>query len=56
MVKEGRNREVRRLWESQGCQVSRLKRTRYGDIALPRELLRGHSVELPDVQVEALRP
>ncbi len=55
VVKEGRNREVRRLWESQGCQVSRLKRTRYGDITLPRELLRGHSVELPDVQVEALR-
>ncbi|WP_434031124.1 pseudouridine synthase [[Pseudomonas] boreopolis] len=55
VVKEGRNREVRRLWESQGCQVSRLKRTRYGKIALPRELLRGHSVELPSAQVEALR-
>jgi 23S rRNA pseudouridine2605 synthase len=55
VVKEGRNREVRRLWESQGCQVSRLKRTRYGSIALPRELLRGHSVELPSAQVETLR-
>ncbi|WP_028919030.1 23S rRNA pseudouridine(2605) synthase RluB [Pseudoxanthomonas suwonensis] len=55
VVKEGRNREVRRLWESQGCQVSRLKRTRYGDISLPRELLRGHSQELPAEQVEALR-
>ncbi|MCL7713711.1 pseudouridine synthase [Stenotrophomonas mori] len=55
VVKEGRNREVRRLWESQGCQVSRLKRSRYGRIELPRELLRGHSVELPDGQVEALR-
>lgn len=54
-VKEGRNREVRRLWESQGCQVSRLKRTRYGTVALPRELLRGHSAELPPAQVEALR-
>lgn len=55
VVKEGRNREVRRLWESQGCQVSRLKRTRYGKVELPRELLRGQSVELPQAQVEALR-
>ena len=55
VVKEGRNREVRRLWESQGCQVSRLKRTRYGKVSLPRELLRGQSVELPVKQVEALR-
>ncbi|WP_414616621.1 pseudouridine synthase, partial [Stenotrophomonas muris] len=55
VVKEGRNREVRRLWESQGCQVSRLKRTRYGKVSLPRELARGHSVELGTTQVEALR-
>ncbi|KAF1722571.1 pseudouridine synthase [Pseudoxanthomonas wuyuanensis] len=55
VVKEGRNREVRRLWESQGCQVSRLKRTRYGKVALPQPLLRGQSQELSDAQVEALR-
>jgi len=55
VVKEGRNREVRRLWESQGCQVSRLKRIRYGEVALPRELLRGQSRELPSEAVEALR-
>lgn len=55
VVREGRNREVRRLWESQGCQVSRLKRVRYGDVTLPQPLLRGQSQELPDVQVEALR-
>ena len=55
VVKEGRNREVRRLWESQGCQVSRLKRTRYGDIALPQPLLRGQSQELPADRVELLR-
>ncbi|GHE41618.1 pseudouridine synthase [Vulcaniibacterium thermophilum] len=55
VVKEGRNREVRRLWESQGCQVSRLKRIRYGKVTLPRELKRGQSQELPTAQVEALR-
>lgn len=55
VVKEGRNREVRRLWESQGCQVSRLKRIRYGRVALPRELLRGQSQELLSDQVETLR-
>ncbi|TDK19946.1 rRNA pseudouridine synthase [Luteimonas aestuarii] len=55
VVKEGRNREVRRLWESQGCQVSRLKRTRYGKVALPQPLLRGQSQELAAAQVEAMR-
>ena len=55
VVKEGRNREVRRLWESQGCQVSRLKRARYGKITLPRELARGQSSELASAQVDALR-
>jgi len=55
LLKEGRNREVRRLWESQGCQVSRLKRIRYGKVSLPQTLLRGQSQELADAQVEALR-
>ena len=55
LLKEGRNREVRRLWESQGCQVSRLKRIRYGAVSLPQTLLRGQSQELPDPQVDALR-
>lgn len=55
VVKEGRNREVRRLWESQGCQVSRLKRVRYGKVSLPQPLLRGQSQELADAQVESLR-
>lgn len=54
-LSEGRNREVRRLWESQGCQVSRLKRIRYGDVSLPQPLLRGQSQELPAAQVDALR-
>ena len=55
LLKEGRNREVRRLWESQGCQVSRLKRIRYGAVELPQPLLRGQSQELPDAKVSALR-
>lgn len=55
VISEGRNREVRRLWESQGYQVSRLKRVRYGDITLPRLLKRGQCTELEQAKVEALR-
>lgn len=55
VVTEGRNREVRRLWESQGHQVSRLKRVRYGDVTLPRLLKRGHCVEMEAEQVEKIR-
>ena len=55
VLHEGRNREVRRMWESQGYQVSRLKRVRYGDIALPRMLKRGHCQELAEAEVQRLR-
>jgi 23S rRNA pseudouridine2605 synthase len=43
---EGRNREVRRLWESQGLTVSRLKRVRYGGASLPPRLRMGHWSEI----------
>ncbi|MCX8955944.1 23S rRNA pseudouridine(2605) synthase RluB [Erwinia psidii] len=52
---EGRNREVRRLWESVGVQVSRLIRTRYGDIDLPKGLPRGGWTELDLAPVNYLR-
>src|SRR4249919_3191844 len=55
MLTEGRNREVRRLWESQGYQVSRLKRVRYGEITLARLLKRGQCVEMEAEAVAKLR-
>ncbi|MDX7987209.1 23S rRNA pseudouridine(2605) synthase RluB [Xenorhabdus sp. 12] len=52
---EGRNREVRRLWESVGVQVSRLIRVRYGDINLPKGLPRAGWSELGLEQTNYLR-
>lgn len=46
VLSEGRNREVRRLWESQDVQVSRLIRVRYGDMELKRQLPLGGWTEL----------
>jgi 23S rRNA pseudouridine2605 synthase len=54
VLHEGRNREVRRLWESQGVTVSRLSRVRFGDIVLPRSLRRGQWVELSAKEVKRL--
>lgn len=54
-VMEGRNRLVRRLWESQGVQVNRLKRVRHGAVFLPRDLRPGRSVELQPSDVKTLR-
>jgi 23S rRNA pseudouridine2605 synthase len=55
VINEGRNREVRRLWEFQDTTVSRLKRVRYGDIFLDKALPRGGWVELSLSEVNYLR-
>ena len=53
-LKEGRKREVRRLWEAVGVRVSRLIRIRYGPIRLPRGLRAGHWEELDRAAVAGL--
>jgi 23S rRNA pseudouridine2605 synthase len=54
VVREGRNREVRRLWESQGVQVSRLIRVRYGPVRLPARVRAGRYRDLEQKELEAL--
>lgn len=54
-IMEGRNREVRRLWESQGLTVSRLKRVRYGAAFLPKRLQMGKWSEISARDLQILR-
>ena len=53
VLTEGRHREVRRLWQSQGIEVSRLIRIRYGAFIMPRSLGRGDCQELSRQDVDA---
>jgi 23S rRNA pseudouridine2605 synthase len=54
IIREGRNREVRRLWESQGLTVSRLSRVRYGPVILERGLRPGRHRVLSERELSSL--
>ncbi len=54
VIREGRNREVRRLFEAIGLTVSRLIRTRYGTVAMPSRVKRGQTLELTPEEVGAV--
>ncbi len=54
-LREGRNREVRRLWESQGVKVSRLSRVRFGPVVLQRSLQPGEFEEIDKAMQASLR-
>jgi 23S rRNA pseudouridine2605 synthase len=55
VIAEGRNREVRKLFDAVGLTVSRLIRIRYGCVVLPRGLKRGVWVDLGEEEIKALR-
>lgn len=54
VLMSGRNREVRRLWESQNTRVSRLKRVRFANIILPSNLMSGRSQLINDKAFDGL--
>ena len=54
VLTEGRQREVRRLWESQGVEVSRLKRSKFGTVALPSYVRMGEHLDLTPTEITRL--
>lgn len=56
VIMEGRTREVRRMWESQGFSVSRLKRVRIGGLFLPANLKQGNYKELVEKEIKSIGP
>jgi len=55
VLKEGRKREVRRLWEAVGYPVNRLIRVRYADIRMHKEVQPGHLMDIENAQLKNLR-
>ena len=56
VIMEGRTREVRRMWESLGFSVSRLKRVRIGGLFLPANLKQGNYKELAEKEIKSIGP
>ena len=54
VIQEGKNREVRKLWNALGYEVSRLKRVRYANIFLPSTLKQGSYKELSQKEIDNL--
>lgn len=54
LLREGRNRQVRRLWEAAGCRVSRLKRVRFGNVILGSRQFAGHWRDLDQEELTGL--
>ncbi len=55
VLMEGRNREVRKIWQSQGLRVSRLKRVRFGPVFIPSSVRAGRFRELAQAEIDELR-
>ena len=55
VLMEGRNREVRKIWQSQGVKVSRLKRVRFGSVFIPSSVSAGRFHELKQAEIDELR-
>ena len=56
VIMEGRTREVRRMWESLGFAVSRLKRVRIGGLFLPANIKQGNYKELSEKEIKSIEP
>ena len=51
----GKNREVRKIFNAVGLEISRLKRTRFGPIFLPSSLIKGGYIELSSKEIESIK-